>query len=137
MLIRERSETQIRSVSVQSLFERVGFDADGERTILGRTITFVERAHLSYGEAIVQLLEGYRLADAIRVRNGCASLRDIRALQRLESLKWLCLFNENDFAETAAALKQRSDTLLSVAPGEGWRIGFSPHSSASALVVGR
>jgi hypothetical protein len=114
-----RNEDQERSRS-QRMMTRVGADADGERTILGRAITFVEQSRLEYGEAVAQLLEGGSLAEAVTVFELAALRVSItRRFSDWNSLKWVCLLNEVDFAETAAALRARSDALLTVTPEPG------------------
>lgn len=114
-----RHPDQERSRS-QAMIARVGADADGRRTILGREVTFVERSRLEYGEAVAQLLEGGRLADAIDVLELAALRVSItRRYDDWDKLKWLCLLNEVDFNHTTTALRGRSDALLEMTPEPG------------------
>lgn len=114
-----RHPDQERSRS-QAMVARVGADADGPRTILGHEVTFVERSRLDFGEAIAQLLEPGGLAQAIDVLE-LAALRVsiIRRYEEWEMLKWVCLLNRVDFAETAEALRARSDAMVRLTPEPG------------------
>lgn len=116
----ERRNAEQESARSRRLVSRIGADVDGPRAVLGRVITFEERSHIEYSEAIPQLLEGGRLADAIDVFE-LAALRVVitREYAGWDRLKWICLLNNLDFAETAAALRQRSDTVLGVVPEAG------------------
>lgn len=114
-----RHPDQERSRS-QAMVARVGADADGPRTVLGHEVTFVERSRLEFGEAVAQLLEPGSLAQAIDVLE-LAALR-VAILRRnddWEYLKWICLLNHVDFAETAAALRARADAVLRLTPEPG------------------
>ena len=114
-----RHPDQERSRS-QAMIARVGADADGPRTVLGHEVTFVERSRLEYGEAVAQLLESGGLADAIELLE-LAALRVslTRRYDDWEKLKWVCLLNDADFAETVIALRARSDAMLRLSPEPG------------------
>lgn len=114
-----RHPDQERSRS-QAMVARVGADADGSRTVLGHEVTFVERSRLEFGEAVAQLLEPGGLVQAIDLLE-LAALRVaiMRRYDDWEKLKWICLLNQVDFAETADALRTRSDAVLRLTPEAG------------------
>lgn len=102
------------------LVERVGLDADGERTILGQPVIFIERQHRDLESTIPELLEGFPLLPSLRVFEAAALAMAVRHRQDIwDVLKWLCLLNERDFVATATALRIRARAIASLAPEQG------------------
>jgi hypothetical protein len=89
--------------------KRLGVDSDGPYTVLGSQIQLVERRSDEVIRTIPSLLEGFPLVSAAPVFEATALVLAIRGRCDLwDSLKWLCLLNNEDFTETAAELRLRS-----------------------------
>lgn len=100
--------------------ERLGLDLDGPCTVLGNQLQLVERRSDEVVQTIPLLLEGYPLSSAIPVFEAAALVLAIRGRSDLwEGLKWLCLFNSEDFTETAAELRLRSGQIATKVPEHG------------------
>ena len=105
---------------VQRLASRTGSDFDGERSVLGRPLSFVPSTE---GHALAfapSLIEGYPLEPFIDTFELAALQLAIRdRFDTWASLEWLTLWNEVDFAATAAALRTRAEEILArdVEPG--------------------
>jgi hypothetical protein len=100
--------------------ERIGSDTDGPQTILGRNLEFVPRADGAAFTQVPALLDGYAIAPFVDVLELAAIHLAIRGrLDAWASLKWLVLWNDVDFEDTAAALATRADEVLArtVEPG--------------------
>jgi hypothetical protein len=102
------------------MVDRIGSDTDGKRTLFGLEVEFVSS---SDGAAFAQapaLLEGYPLAGFIDLLELAALQLAVRnRLDAWASLKWLALWNQIDFAETAVELQKRAEDVLTraVEPG--------------------
>jgi len=104
----------------QRFLERVGFDADGEWTVLGQPLLFTERHHNAATSTIPSLLEGFPLALALPAFEIAALAMVIRRREEYwGGLKWLCLLNDVDFDATAAALRTRSAEIAAITPEPG------------------
>lgn len=96
---------------------RVGFDADGEFTVLGHRLVFVERHYDAAAATIPAILEQFPLAAALPVFEAAALAMAIRGREEFwDGLKWICLLNPVDFDATAAALRKRSAELAALKP---------------------
>ncbi|HWJ70674.1 MAG TPA: hypothetical protein VNS79_11580 [Sphingobium sp.] len=104
----------------ERLILRVGADADGERTILGQHLTFVERQHRDAEGTIATLLAGFPLLAAMPLFEIAALSTALRHRQDFwEGLKWVCLLNEQDFVATAAALRTSAFEIAAQTPEPG------------------
>lgn len=94
------------------LIARVGVDTDGERTVLGERLTFVERIeHHAHG-AIPTLLQGYPLVPVLPVFSLAAFTLALGAWEEFWSgLKWLCLLNAIDLVEATEALRVHAEEI--------------------------
>jgi len=94
------------------LVDRVGTDEDGERTVLGERLTFVERTHHNGLRAIPTLLDGYPLRPALPVLSAAAFNMAIRGRENFwDGLKWLCLLNGIDAPDVSSALRAHAEAL--------------------------
>ena len=113
---------------------RVGVDEDGERTVLGQRLTFVERLHWDAEVAIPSLLEGFPLLNAIPVFEAAALALAIRGREEFwDGLKWLCLLNDVDFDATAAALHSKAAEINTRTPEPGVNIELRARVAALLL----
>jgi len=104
----------------ERLMLRVGADEDGERTVLGRRITFVERQHRDAETTIPSLLEGFPLVPALPVFEFAALALAIRHREAFwDGLKWLCLLNGEDFAATSSGLREKAVEIAATVPEPG------------------
>ncbi len=111
-----RHDDAERSRSEQ-LLKRIGTDRDGPVTVLGHAIELVERRHRAADKLIPALLEGFALVRALDLFEAAALTVAVRGRQDFwDGLKWLCLLNQRDFAETAAALRARADVVSALTP---------------------
>jgi hypothetical protein len=102
------------------LLRRVGFDANGQVTVLGQPLVFVERHDNTAALTIPSVLEGFPLAMALPVFEAAALAMAIRGREECwDGLKWLCLLNDADFDTTAAALRTKSAEIASLPPEAG------------------
>lgn len=102
------------------LILRVGADEDGERTVLGQRVTFIERQHSDAEIAIPSLLEGFPLVPALPVFEAAALAIAIRHREEFwDGLKWLCLLNSEDFAATSGALRAKATEIAATMPEPG------------------
>lgn len=99
---------------------RLGVDAEGELTVLGRNLLFVESKDDALYKEAAGILEGFPLAPASKAL-GAAALSAAVTGQHdvLDRLKWLCLFNEVDALDTAAMLRKVAADIGSRHPEEG------------------
>lgn len=115
-----RRHEDSESARAARLALRVGVDKDGKRIVLGQRVTFVERQHGDAETTIPSLLEGFPLVPALSVFEAAALALAIRHREGFwDGLKWLCLFNDQDFAATAAALKAKAVEIAARRPEPG------------------
>lgn len=99
---------------------RIGLDTDGKRTVLGQPLVFVEHHYGVSDSTIPSLLEGFPLVPAMSVFKAAAINMAIRNREEYwDGLKWLCLFNDEDFGETAKMLRAKSDEIVALTPEPG------------------
>ncbi|MFD1104700.1 hypothetical protein [Sphingobium olei] len=97
----------------KQIITRTGSDKDGKRFIFGLEVEMVPRIDGAAFAHVPALLEGYPLAGFIDLFELAALHLAVRGrLDVWNSLKWLTLWNELDFRETAAALLERAEDLL-------------------------
>lgn len=115
---RENEEAErARSRRLQT---RVGFDADGERVVLGRKLLFVDKFHNLANMAVPSLLEGFPLATVLPAFELAALGLAIRGRQEhWDGLKWLCLLNTTDFTATSSALRRSAEHFAGLSPEPG------------------
>lgn len=102
------------------IIARTGADEDGTRTVFGLEVELVARTDGAAFAHIPPLLEGYPLACFIDLFEFAALNLAIRGrLDVWGSLKWLTLWNEVDFDDTAAALQERANDVLGRSPEAG------------------
>lgn len=105
----ERQHAEAERARSQRLVSRVGVDRSGPLTVLGVPLEFVDRAYDTAAVTISSLLEGFPLAGAVQLFEFAALTVAVGGRYELwEGLKWLCLFNDVDSAETAQALRELS-----------------------------
>lgn len=113
----------------QRFLASVGVDVSGPLQVLGLQLQLVDRDDGVLASTVAPILEGFPLASAVSVFEAAAisSAIDIRQ-GGWQSLKWLCLLNETDPDETAAALRAKSLEMKDRLP-EG---GINPDLSRRA-----
>lgn len=116
--------------------ERVGADRDGELTVLGQSLTFVERRREGIESTIASLLEGFPLQNALPAFEAAAlalAINERQAFRGWDGLKWLCLLNDLDFVETAAALRAKANELTTRTPEPGVHADLGRRAGALLL----
>lgn len=115
-----RRHADLEKARASRFLTRIGADADGEHTVLGTQLIFVERHSDAAAATISSMLEGFPLATAIPVFESAALTMAIRGREECwDGLKWLCLLNEVDFDANAAALRTRSVEIAALTPEPG------------------
>lgn len=116
--------------------ERVGADRDGELTVLGQSLTFVERRRDGVEGTIPSLLEGFPLQNVLPAFEAAAvalAINERWAFRGWDGLKWLCLLNDRDFVETAAALRAKANELTTRTPEPGVHADLGRRAGALLL----
>jgi hypothetical protein len=90
----------------QRFLSTIGADVSGTHQVLGLQLQLVDSDDGVLAVTAASILEGLPLAGAALVFEAAAVARsvDIRH-QGWDNLKWLCLLNENDPEQTAAAIR--------------------------------
>lgn len=97
---------QMEADRSQRFMDRVGRDQPGSLTVLGCALDLEKRVDFELQQTIATLLDGRPLAGALEIFLRAAIAGAIRHRYEVwEDLKWLCLLNEVDPDETAAALR--------------------------------
>ena len=100
--------------------DRVGSDQPGNLTVLGCALELEKRVDIELQQTIATLLDGRPLAGAVGTFLPAAIAAAIRHRYEVwEDLKWLCLLNEVDPDETAAALRLLADDVSERTTEEG------------------
>ncbi|RAP59120.1 hypothetical protein BTJ49_00005 [Oleiagrimonas sp. MCCC 1A03011] len=119
---------------VKRIVTRIGFDADGEHTVLGHRLIFVDRHYYTAAATIPSILEGFTLATALPVFEASALAMAIRDRQEYrEGLTWLCLMNNVDFEATARSLRKRAKEIAAITPERGVHLDL-PRRVAALLL---
>lgn len=99
---------------------RIGFYENGNRTILGHQLTFVDDKSSSAVSKIPELLEGFPLVMAMPVFEIASLALAIRGSEAYwDGLKWICLLNDVDNDETVSALRKISEEMKCKIPEDG------------------
>jgi len=115
-----RTHANSEKARATRIMTRIGVDADGDRTVLGKRLTFVEHHSDAAVATIPSLLEGFPLERAVPVFEAAALTIAIRGRgEYWEGLKWLCFLNDEDFDATATALRKRSAEISKLKPETG------------------
>ena len=104
----------------ERFIKRVGVDASGPLTILGLPVEFVDRDDGILCQTTASILEGFPLALAVPVFEAAAvSLAVVGHNGSWDGLKWLCLLNEIDPENSAAALRSLAQSVQARSPEFG------------------
>jgi hypothetical protein len=99
---------------------RIGTDAPGPITVLGANIKITDRAEHVLAAMGPAILDGFPLANAKSVFEAAAiALAVAGHADGWDGFKWLCLLNEVDPGETAAALRDLSKEIRLRSPESG------------------
>ena len=102
------------------MITRIGRDESGPLTVFGFPLELVDRDEWQRGSWVPMLLTGVPLAEAAPVFAVAAAAAVVsRHSLRWEELKWLCLLNEIDPTETAAALRSIAADVALRSPEAG------------------
>lgn len=94
------------------LQERVSTDAVGPVTIIGLAVELSDRDLSLIQKTVPTILEGFPLAHATPVFECAATALAVSGGSTCwDALRWLCLLNENDPADTARRLRELSDLV--------------------------
>ncbi len=118
----------------QHFLTRVGIDASGSRQVLGLRLEFIDRDDGILASTVASVLEGFPLAAAVPAFEAAAiALAITRDNAGWDSLKWLCLLNEVDPAQTTSALRALSEDVAARPPEAGVNLAL-PARAASLLL---
>ena len=125
---------QAEEARVRRIVSRIGVDAPGPRTVLGFAIELVDQPDDELLAAAATILDGGPLAGATEVFARAALAMAIRGRQGVwDDLKWLCLLNEVDPAETADRLRIAASEIAVRPPEEGVAPGLAARVAALLL----
>jgi hypothetical protein len=114
--------------------ERIGADESGPRQVVGVDLVLVDQINGAVAQTVPSLLEGYPLVGAVSAFEAAAVAIAVGGRDPVwESLKWLCLLNETDPSETAAALRALSTEIRTRTAEEGVDPEIAGRAAASLL----
>jgi hypothetical protein len=100
---------------------RIGIDSSGQITVVGANLELVDRNDGMLQATVPSIIEGFPLAKATPVFEvaAVASAVGDGLIEGWDGLKWLCLLNEADPQEMAAALRELSEEVRLRKPEPG------------------
>lgn len=118
----------------ERLEHRVGCDRSGPLIVLGQSITLVDDEAADLRQLSASLLEGFPLAPAMPALVMAAFNQAIGGhTPGWDGLKWLCLLNPQDPAETAQALRTAAEAIADRSPEPGVAAGLPGRVAALLL----
>ncbi len=116
----EQSHEESRRYRSNRFLTRVGVDTSGPLKVLGLDLQFVDRDDGILRQTAPSILEGFSLANITAVFEAAAiAMAAGEDIPGWDGLKWLCLLNEIDPAQTADALRALSDAVKLRTPEAG------------------
>jgi len=114
--------------------DRVGVDASGPLRVAGVDLMLVDRTDGAAAQTVPSILEGFPLAGALPVFEAAAVGLAVGGRSVVwDGLKWLCLLNEVDPAETTAALRTLSASVATRTSKTGINAALPARVAASLL----
>jgi hypothetical protein len=118
----------------ERFIDRVGVDASGPLRVAGVDLTMVDRSDGAAALTVPSILEGFPLAGALPAFEAAAVALAVGGRSLVwDGLKWLCLLNEVDSAETTAALRALSVSVAARTSETG--INAALPARAAALLL--